>query len=183
MPEASPSPLEEHAAMTPSKTDRLVSSALCGVTFLVAAMAFHGLASSASAQEAVPQAPATIGAGDAGALTPEAAARVAENVQTCDDHYGHALGLPPDALRRESLPEGQLPAAVRSAVSTLDANEATGLSGAPSTVLMLCERRPNTEAALNRAAIGEQLALGNLANRANRLLAELRARATIERFE
>lgn len=115
--------------------------------------------------------------------SPEAAARVAESVQTCDDLYGHALGLPADALRRESLPEGQLPAAVRSAVSSLDADEATGLPGAPSTVLMLCERRPNTEAALNRAAVAEQLALGNLAERANRLLAELRARATIERFE
>jgi hypothetical protein len=48
---------------------------------------------------------------------------------------------------------------------------------------MLCDRRPNTEAALNRAAVGEELALGTLGARASRLLAELRARATIVRLE
>jgi peptidyl-prolyl cis-trans isomerase SurA len=115
--------------------------------------------------------------------SPEAAARVAASVQTCDDLYGPALGLPAEALRRETLPVGQLPAAVRGAVETLDPSETTLLPGAPSTVLMLCDRRPNTEAALNRAAVGEELALGALGARANRLLAELRARATIVRLE
>ena len=115
--------------------------------------------------------------------SPEAAARVAATAQTCDDLYGPALTLPAEALRRETLPAGQLPAAVRSAIETLDRFETMLLPGAPSTVLMLCERRPNTEAALNRTAVGEELALGALGARANRLLAELRARATIVRFE
>jgi peptidyl-prolyl cis-trans isomerase SurA len=115
--------------------------------------------------------------------SPEAAARVADSVQTCDDLYGPALPLPEDALRRESLPSGQMPAAVRDAVARLDPGETLLLPGAPSTVLMLCARRPNTEAALNRASVAEELALGSLGARANRLMAELRARATIERLE
>jgi peptidyl-prolyl cis-trans isomerase SurA len=115
--------------------------------------------------------------------SPEAAARAAATVQTCDDLYGPALSLPAEALRRETLPVAQLPAAVRGAIETLDRFETTLLPGAPNTVLMLCDRRPNTEAALNRAAVGEELALGTLGARASRLLAELRARATIVRLE
>jgi peptidyl-prolyl cis-trans isomerase SurA len=115
--------------------------------------------------------------------SPEAAARVADTVQTCDDLYGPALTLPSDALRRESVPQGQLPASLRETLARLDPDEAMRLPGAPSTVVMLCARRPNTEAALNRASVGEQLALQSLGARANRLLAELRARATIERIE
>ena len=115
--------------------------------------------------------------------SPEAAARIAARAQTCDDLYGPALSLPADALRRETVPAAQLPAAVRGTVETLNSSEATLLPGAPSTVLMLCARRPNTEAALNRAAVAEELALGTLGARASRLLAELRARATIVRVQ
>jgi peptidyl-prolyl cis-trans isomerase SurA len=115
--------------------------------------------------------------------SPEAAARLAATVQTCDDLYGPALPLPAEALRRETLPAAQLPAAVRGAIETLDPGEAMLLPGAPNTVLMLCERRPNTEAALNRDQVVEQLALGTLGARASRLLAELRASATIVRLE
>jgi peptidyl-prolyl cis-trans isomerase SurA len=115
--------------------------------------------------------------------SPEAAARIAETVQTCDDLYGAARSLPADALRRESAPLAQLPAAVRETVAALDPDEVARLPGAPSTLLMLCDRRPNTEAALNRAAVAEELALRNLGGRSNRLLAELRTRATIVRFE
>ena len=115
--------------------------------------------------------------------SPEAAARVAATVQTCDDLYGPALSLPPEALRRDSVPQGQLPAALRETLAGLDVHETARLPGAPATVVMLCARRPNTEAALNRASVGEELALRTLGARANRLLAELRAGATIERLE
>jgi 4-hydroxy-L-threonine phosphate dehydrogenase PdxA len=43
----------------------------------------------------------------------EAAARVAATAQTCEDLYPPARGLPEDALRRETLPEAQIPVAVR----------------------------------------------------------------------
>jgi peptidyl-prolyl cis-trans isomerase SurA len=114
---------------------------------------------------------------------PEAAARVAATVQTCDDLYTDARGLPEDALRRETAPEAQIPAAVRQALAGLDRHETAILPGTVSTVVMLCARQPNTEAALNRLAVTEELAQRTLGARANRLLAELRAQATIVRFE
>jgi peptidyl-prolyl cis-trans isomerase SurA len=113
----------------------------------------------------------------------EQAARVAQTVQVCDDLYGPAFRLPADALRRERLPQAQLPGGVREAVAGLDPNEATLLPGTASTILMLCARVPNTEDALNRVAVADALALETLGARANRLLAELRAGATIVRFE
>jgi hypothetical protein len=76
-----------------------------------------------------------------------------------------------------------LPNAVRQATEELDIHEIAILPGTSSTLVMLCARRPNTEDALNRAPVAEQLALETLGARANRLLAELRARATIVRFE
>jgi hypothetical protein len=48
---------------------------------------------------------------------------------------------------------------------------------------MLCARKPNTTDPLNRVPVADELALQTLGARANRLLAELRARATIVRFE
>jgi peptidyl-prolyl cis-trans isomerase SurA len=115
--------------------------------------------------------------------TPTEAARVAATAQICDDLYGPALRLPADALRRETQPAGQLPGGVREAVAQMDANETTILPGTSSTVLMLCARRPNTTEALNRASVANELSFQTLGARANRLLAELRARATIVRFE
>ena len=113
----------------------------------------------------------------------EAAARVAETVQTCDDLYPPARTLPQDALRRESLPEAQIAAAVRQVLAGLDQNETALLPGATSTVVMLCARQPANEAALNRVAVAEELFARTLSARASRLLAELRARATIVRLE
>jgi peptidyl-prolyl cis-trans isomerase SurA len=115
--------------------------------------------------------------------SPAEAARVAQTAQTCDDLYGPALRLPADALRRETQPPAQLPPGVREAVARLDPDETMILPGTSSTVLMLCARRPNTTDPLNRTAVTDELALQTLGVRANRLLAELRARATIVRFE
>jgi peptidyl-prolyl cis-trans isomerase SurA len=111
------------------------------------------------------------------------AARVAQTAQTCDDLYGPALRLPADALRRDTQPPAQLPPAVREAVALLDPDETMILPGTSSTVLMLCARKPNTTDPLNRVPVADELALQTLGARANRLLAELRARATIVRFE
>lgn len=115
--------------------------------------------------------------------SPAEAARIAADVQTCDDLYGPALRLPADALRRETQPPSALPAGVREAVAQLDPDETMILPGTSSTVLMLCARKPNTTDPLNRATVADELALQTLGARANRLLAELRARATIVRYE
>jgi hypothetical protein len=68
-------------------------------------------------------------------------------------------------------------------VAQLDPNETMILPGTSSTVLMLCARKPNTTDPLNRVTVADELAFQTLGARANRLLAELRARATIVRFE
>jgi peptidyl-prolyl cis-trans isomerase SurA len=115
--------------------------------------------------------------------TAEQAARVAGTAQRCDDLYGAALRLPADALRRETQPVGQLPAGVREAVAGLDPDEVTLLPGTTSTLVMLCARRPNTGEPVNLVPVADALALEALGVRATRLLAELRARATIVRFE
>ncbi len=115
--------------------------------------------------------------------SPEAAARLAATAQTCDDLYPAARTLPEDALRRETVPEERIAPAVRQVLDGLDRHETALLPGATATVVMLCARQPDTEAALNRLAVAEELAGQALNARANRLLAELRARATIVRFE
>jgi peptidyl-prolyl cis-trans isomerase SurA len=115
--------------------------------------------------------------------SPGEAARIAGEAQTCDDLYGPALRLPADALRRDTQPPSALPPGVREAVAQLDPDEAVILPGTSSTVLMLCARKPNTTDPLNRTTVADELALQTLSTRANRLLAELRARATIVRYE
>lgn len=115
--------------------------------------------------------------------SPEDVARIAARVQTCNDLYAAADGLPEDRLRRETLPQSRLPAPVRTALDTLDPGETTVLPGDPGTLVMFCGEELDTEAALNRAAVAEELAGRRLGARAGRLLAELRARATIIREE
>ena len=72
----------------------------------------------------------------------EAARRVAEEVDTCDDLYGVAQGLPEDRLRRETRATAEVPADVAMEIAKLDDNEVSeGFSrnGQP-IVLMLCAR-------------------------------------------
>jgi peptidyl-prolyl cis-trans isomerase SurA len=113
----------------------------------------------------------------------EAAQRTGSLAQTCDDLYGAASGLPEDRLRRETLPEAQIPGTIRAILATLDRHETALLPDGSGTLVMLCGRQLDTEAALNRAAVAEELGLRRLGARAERLLAELRAGATITRSE
>lgn len=117
---------------------------------------------------------ATVAAG-----SPEAAAALAARADRCDDLYGLA---PAGAVTRDVVPEPQLPTAFRARLATLDPGESVVLPEGSGTLLMLCARTLDTEAALNRGAVAEELALAGLARRADRLLAELRAAATITRF-
>ncbi len=86
------------------------------------------------------------------------AQRVENAVDTCDDLYGEALGLPEDRLLRETRPPAEVPDDVALELARLDDNEgATGFSrGGRPIFLMLCARSyelPGAEPA--QAAEGE----------------------------
>ena len=115
--------------------------------------------------------------------SPEAVAGVAAELQNCNDLYAIAEDLPEERFRRETLPLAQVPTAVRSAIATLDPGETAALPGAPGTLVMFCGEELDTEAALNRAAVAEEIANRRVGAQAARLLAELRAEATIVRIE
>ncbi len=80
------------------------------------------------------------GGRSAGALAE--AARIRGEVDTCDDLYRVAKGLPADQLTRETRMESQLPADLGREIATLDDNEvSTGLTrGNALVLLMLCRR-------------------------------------------
>lgn len=135
------------------------------------------------------------------------AARVRAEVDTCDDLYGVAKGLPPERLRRETRKPAEIPGDVAMELAQLDDNEGTaGYARAGHPVfLMLCARShdlpgaaPGTplpaegeaaetaaadaEAAPTgptRAQVREQLMNQRLTAYAEGYLAELRADATI----
>ena len=97
---------------------------------------------------------------------PSEASRVAQSIDTCDDLYGVAKGLPEDRL-----------ADIQSAVATMDAGE-TNISlqrGGTATVLMLCERRPALISDVDINIIGNRLLNARLGALAAKHLADLRA--------
>jgi peptidyl-prolyl cis-trans isomerase SurA len=80
-----------------------------------------------------------------GGRSPEAlaeAARIRGEVDTCDDLYRVAKGLPADQLTRETRRESQLPADLAREIATLDDNEASTAvtRGNALVFLMLCRR-------------------------------------------
>ena len=108
---------------------------------------------------------------------PSEASRVAQSIDTCDDLYGVAQGLPEERLIRETLPVNALPADIQSAVATMDAGE-TNISlqrGGTATVLMLCERRPALISDVDINIIGNRLLNARLGALAAKHLADLRA--------
>jgi peptidyl-prolyl cis-trans isomerase SurA len=111
------------------------------------------------------------------------AARVAAEVDTCDDLYGVAKGQPEERLRRETLPAAQVPADVAQAISVLDDNEAlaTFSRGGVPILLMLCGRTYAVAegAGPTREQVRGQLISQRLAAYADGYLAELRADAAI----
>lgn len=107
-------------------------------------------------------------------------ARLRAEVDTCNDLYGKALGLPEEQLRRETLPVGQVPADVALQLARLDPNEATDMRrGATRAFVMLCNRMPTTEEPLSRDEVRTQLVNQRLASFADGYLADLRASALI----
>ena len=104
------------------------------------------------------------------------AASVQARLDTCDDLYGVAKGLPENRLIRETEPSTQVPSAVRAAVADLDAGETTVIErGGQSAVVMLCERRPSQESTVDFEIIGNRLLNARLGATAANELAKLRA--------
>jgi peptidyl-prolyl cis-trans isomerase SurA len=116
--------------------------------------------------------PAVNGAAEAAALRAK--------VDTCDDLYGIAKGLPADRLIRETKAANALPANIGRALASLDDNESTDFpSGAAHVFLMLCSRNPVVEPAPNAAMVRESLLNQRLAVLADKYLEELRFNAII----
>jgi peptidyl-prolyl cis-trans isomerase SurA len=119
------------------------------------------------------------------------AVRVKGEVDTCDDLYGIAKGLPEDRLRREVRPLDEVPADVGTALAQLDENEASAgfTRGGQPTLLMLCGRtyeiadgevgEDGQPVGPSREDIRGRLISQRLASYADGYLAELKADATI----
>ncbi len=113
----------------------------------------------------------------------EEAARIDARVDTCDDLYGIARGLPEDQLQRDVLPPAEIPQDVAMELAKLDAGETsyslTRANGETLVFLMMCGRTPALEDGQDRDAIRDQLRSQRLGTYADALLADLRAAATI----
>ncbi|SHJ26263.1 periplasmic chaperone for outer membrane proteins SurA [Palleronia salina] len=113
-------------------------------------------------------------------------ARLDAEVQTCDDLYSVAQGLPAERLQRDTLPPAQIPGDVAVELAQLDPGErsvALSRAGGQTRVyLMLCERLYKTEeelAEIDRNALRDALVNRRVGRQADAYLAELRANATI----
>ncbi len=136
-------------------------------------------------QELPPKRPATVAVDYAIFTLPgagEAEARaLASRVDTCDDFYGEAKGLPEERLLRETRAPDDIPPDIALELAKLDDNEvSTALTrGDARLVLMLCGRTTETAEGLDRGAVRRQLANQRAAAYAEAYLAELKADAVI----
>ncbi|MDU8945656.1 peptidylprolyl isomerase [Ovoidimarina sediminis] len=113
------------------------------------------------------------------------AVRIANEIDTCDDLYGVAKNLPEDRLLREARPLDEIPADVREALATLDANEVSTSvrRGSTQLLVMLCGRTTEASEAIDRAQIRRQLVNQRIESYATGYLAELRSDAQIIELE
>lgn len=118
---------------------------------------------------------ATMAFADAGAAQ---AARL--RVDTCNDLYGLARGLPADVLTRDTVAPAQIPQDVALELAKLDADETavTITAGGAAMLVMMCGRT-YANAAADPEALRAQLQSQRLEQFANALLADLRAAASI----
>jgi len=110
------------------------------------------------------------------------AMRVRAELDTCDDLYGVAKGLPEDRLTREVKPVSEVPGDVARELAKLDEGEVSyGLSTpGMAVVLMLCGRTPDLgEGTVDRESVRRQLVNQRLGGYAQSYLAELKADAII----
>jgi len=113
------------------------------------------------------------------------ATALAAQVDTCDDLYGEAHGLPVEVLERVNLPPEQIPQDVAMELAKLDPGEVshvlTRANGATLVFLMMCGRTPVAAEGVDREAVRAELRSQRLAGYADALLADLRAAAVITR--
>ena len=111
------------------------------------------------------------------------ARRIDALVDTCDDLYGVASGLPTDQLERNVLPAADVPADIAIELAKLDAGEASYMltrdNGETLVFLMMCGRTLALGEDVDRETIRRQLRSQRLNTYAAALLADLRAAATI----
>jgi peptidyl-prolyl cis-trans isomerase SurA len=109
------------------------------------------------------------------------AARIRARVDSCDDLYGVALGLPEDQLQRDIQSMAEVPADIGLQLAVLDAGESsTGVTrGGNRVFLMLCARQPVEDPPPSRDEIRTQLINQKLGFLADNLLADMRANAII----
>lgn len=110
------------------------------------------------------------------------AARIRGEVDTCDDLYPIARGLPEEQLVREELPTGAVPANFRAELANLDPGEVSTrlTTGNALVFLMLCNRRNDVPDSVSRAQVATALQNRRVGALANDYLTELRAQAHIE---
>jgi peptidyl-prolyl cis-trans isomerase SurA len=111
------------------------------------------------------------------------AAQIDARVDTCDDLYGVARGLPEERLQRDVLPPADIPQDVAIELAKLDDGETsyvlTRADGETLVFLMMCGRTPALGEGQDRDAIRNQLRSQRLSTYADALLSDLRAAATI----
>jgi len=111
------------------------------------------------------------------------AARIAAEVDTCDDLYGVAQGLPDERLLRDVLPVEEISGELALELAKLDEGEvSTALTtgdGQALVFLMLCGRTMEFNQELSREEIRRNLLNQRLASYAEGYLAELRSDAII----
>lgn len=111
------------------------------------------------------------------------AAKVAAQVDVCDDLYGVAKGQSEDVLERSSKTPGDIPQDIAIELSKLDPGEVsttlTRNSGETLVFLMLCGRTAAANQDVSREDVAAQLRQSRLSSYADSLLDQLRADARI----
>ncbi|RVT84091.1 peptidylprolyl isomerase [Rhodobacteraceae bacterium CCMM004] len=111
------------------------------------------------------------------------ARRIAARVDTCNDLYGVAEGLPENRLERDNLPPAEVPTDVALELAQLDDNEVsinlTRANGQTLVFLMLCRRHYVDPAQIDLSAVANSLNQRALQGKADNYLAKLRAEAEI----
>ena len=102
-------------------------------------------------------------------------------LDTCDDLYDLVKGLSPESLQRATVLEASLPGTLRSIIGGMDPGEAAAIatSAAPS-IVMLCNRLPQSELPASRDDVSSNLLSSKLGLLATAYLEELRSNAIIK---
>ena len=112
-----------------------------------------------------------------------AAANVRARVDTCDDLYGEARGLPEDRLLRTTAAPAEIDQDIQIELAKLDPGETSTVltrnDGDTVVFLMLCARTSEATEEVDREAITTQLRTRRLNGFSEALIADMRASATI----